>query len=91
MVTRLAGVDIAKLRVPELFSGLRIDCDEVVIERREEDLAVVIGEAARDDVAAGFAGGGGIGLRRVGPFQLAAGRIECEKLVGMHAEIGAMT
>ena len=42
----LALVDVAELGVPDLLAGLGVDGDGVIVERVEEDLAVVVGEPA---------------------------------------------
>jgi hypothetical protein len=47
------------------FPVFGVDRDEVVVERGEEDLAVIVGETPRDHVAARFAGGRRVRFRRV--------------------------
>ena len=41
--------------MPKLLSGLRVERDGVIIERGDEDLAVVVGEPATYDIATGDA------------------------------------
>ena len=47
----LAGVDVAEPGVPKLLSGLRVERDGVIVERGDEDLAVIVGKPATHDIA----------------------------------------
>ena len=62
------------LRRPLLLAGLGVERDDVIVERDQEDLAVVVGDAARDHVAAGDALRRGVWFGNVGPFQIAGRR-----------------
>ena len=65
-----------------------VERDRVVVERVEEDLAVGVGDAAVDDVAARDPLRRELGLRNVGPFQLAGRGIERKHLVRIRRSIG---
>jgi len=52
---RLAAVDVAELRAPQLTSRPRVDRHRLCVERVEDDAAVGVGGAAIDGVAAGDA------------------------------------
>ena len=69
-----------------LLAGLRVERHDVIVERDEEDLAVVIGDAARHDVAAGDALSGAILVRNVGPLEFAGRRVQREHLVRIGAD-----
>jgi hypothetical protein len=79
----LALVDVAELGVEHLAAGRRVDRDQVIVERREVDLAVGEHRAAVDQVAARDAAGGIIVRRLVSPQHRAAVReVERDQPVG---------
>ena len=83
---RFAEIDLARLRRPLLLAGLRIEGHDVIVERDKEDLAVVIGDAARHDVTAGDALSRAILVWNVGPLQVAGRRVEREHFVRIGAD-----
>ena len=76
----LALVDVAELGVPELAAGGGVERDRAVVERVEEEPAVVEHAAAVDHVAAGDTLRGGGRLRLVHPLQRRAGLGEVERV-----------
>ena len=59
------------MRLPQLLTGLGIERDDIGVERRAEDLAVIKGRAAVDDATA-MPKGAGAPLYNASPMMLAA-------------------
>jgi hypothetical protein len=62
---------ISVLDLPDLVAGLRVERDDMVVERRHEQLAIGVGRAAVDEIAAGHRNRVLIGVCVVLPLDLA--------------------
>ena len=82
----LAEIDVAGLGVPLLLARLRVERDDVVVERHQKDLSVVVRDAASENVAAGDALRRAVLIGNVGPLQIPRYRIQSEHLVGKRAD-----
>jgi hypothetical protein len=63
----------------------------MIVQRIEENLAVVISKAATDDVAAGGARRRAVRFVGLGPFQFAAGGVQRDDLIETEAVVSRAT